>query len=85
MWGAEWEGGCGRMFREAYRTEEDARRDAEHLNGRAFPLFRHAASAPTVEAIAAVIRDECFDNRDGELVGSNEAAARIIELFQGKA
>jgi len=80
MWGAEWEGGCGRMFREAYRTEEDARREAEHLNGRAFPLFRHAASAPTVHEVARVLGPLMI----GE-AGQNETAARIIELFQGKA
>lgn len=42
-------------------------------------------SAVSVEAVAAIIRDECFEVRDGELQGSNEAAARIIERFQGKA
>ncbi|CAB4157336.1 hypothetical protein UFOVP679_16 [uncultured Caudovirales phage] len=32
------------------------------------------------EAVAAIIRDECFEVRDGELAGSNKAAARIKEL-----
>jgi len=91
MWGAEWEGGCGRMFREAYRTEEDARREAEHLNGRAFPLFRRAGLAPTVEEVARVIVDfsDLADIVHADpayaVIAADRLAARIIELFQGKA
>jgi len=85
MWGAEWEGGCGRMFREAYRTEEDARREAEHLNGRAFPLFRHAASAPTVHEVARAIMEA--DEEFGGMSARRRRilSERIIEVFQGKA
>jgi hypothetical protein len=78
MWGVEWEGGCGRMFREACQTEEEAFSDAGLLKGRAFPLFRHAASAPTVEEVARLLKDLAYDDADAD-------AARIIELFQGKA
>ena len=41
--------------------------------------------AVSVEKVASIIRDECFEVRDGELQGTTEAAARIIEQFKRKA
>ena len=60
--------------------------DAVGITDAVMALYDRAAPpAVSVEDVARIIRDECFEVRDGELQGSTKAAARIIEQFKGRA